>query len=370
MKILIMTHTIDPTVGGWGRYAHDLKKALMVRGHIATALPEIVSSPLSNPVRYLSSPVSFFLAEYKVIRKAIQTFQPDVVHIVVEPYLLLVPFLPLERIRVVLTVHGTYADIPAQASWWWRCIARFLFVRGIKKVSHIITVSNYTKNYFLETMRHNRVVMDPSCITTIHNSIDTTNYLFNASKQQKKINRILTVAPVKSRKGIREAIRALAEYRKRYSGKFAYHVVGSCDERSAYVQSLNAEICSLGLENTVSFLGRVSEESLQEEYARADLFLMLPVTSNEQSFEGFGLVYLEANACGVPTIGSCDGGSAEAIKDGISGFVVDAYTPSVVAEKIFEVLDKGGINRDSAREWAEEHDISKVIHQVLELYEK
>lgn len=369
MKILLVTHTIDPTSGGWGRYSHDLKKALEAEGHTVSTLSDCARYPLANPVRYLRSPTSFFVHDYWALRKALVTTQPDVVHITVEPYFLFIPFLPIRKARIVLTVHGTYAYLPMQVLWPWRRIARNLFSRALRQVWRIIAVSDYTKKHLLTEAENNKVLLNIGRITTIHNGINVANYTYrDAPESEGEVKRILTVAPVKSRKGIVEAVQALGAYKEKYGGAFAYRIIGSYDPNSAYTRALCEEIRTLGLGEAVSFLGRVSEESLQEEYARADVFLMLPVRSSVRAFEGFGLVYLEANACGVPTIGSREGGSAEAIKDGVSGLVVDAGNAEEVAERIHDVLQSVRVKRVDARLWAEEHDISKVAQRIVALY--
>jgi len=369
MTIFIVTHTTDPTSGGWGRYTNDLKQALIKKGHTVVALPDLVPFPLANPIRYLRSPLSFFIRDYWILRKAIAQTQPDVIHITVEPYLLFIPFIPLGRARIVLTIHGTYAYIPTQVAWPWRHSARRLFTRALQDLSHIISVSEYTKNYLLNEAKRNNVPIEHGRITTIHNGIDVERYTFRDTHTLGgKKKQILTVAPVKSRKGIHEAIRALGEYKKKYREEFSYHVIGSYDSNSAYVRALRSEIHALGLDSDVLFLGRVSEKTLHEEYSHADLFLMLPIRSSAASFEGFGLVYLEANACGVPTIGSLETGSAEAISNGVSGLVVDAKNANDVADSIHNVLQLACVTRADARAWAESHDISTVVQQVCELY--
>jgi phosphatidylinositol alpha-1,6-mannosyltransferase len=74
----------------------------------------------------------------------------------------------------------------------------------------------------------------------------------------------------------------------------------------------------------VRFLGRVSFEELPLLYGCADVFTMLCRNrwlGLEQ--EGFGIVFLEAAACGVPQVAGASGGAAEAVEDGVTGLVVD-----------------------------------------------
>jgi phosphatidylinositol alpha-1,6-mannosyltransferase len=85
----------------------------------------------------------------------------------------------------------------------------------------------------------------------------------------------------------------------------------------------------------VRFLGRVPEEDLPTVYRAADVFAML---CRERwgglEAEGFGIVFLEAAACGVPVIAGRSGGSHEAVVDGETGFVLDPGDVTVVAQTI------------------------------------
>jgi len=94
----------------------------------------------------------------------------------------------------------------------------------------------------------------------------------------------------------------------------------------------------LGLEEAVQFLGFVPEEMVAKYYNRCDIFI-LPSTSRAQ--EGFGMVALEAMACGRPVI--CTGivGVAEDVERVGGGLVVEAGKPEVLAEAIARLLQSG-----------------------------
>lgn len=359
MKILFLSHMTDPTAGGWGRYTHDLMLALSDLGHEVKSVQEILGKEkrLHDPLSYLSTPFVFLLDTGKV-KRAIAAFKPDVIHITVEPYALLVPYMPKD-VHIVLTVHGSYAYLPAVSSWFWASLCKRFYVSALKRISTIVAVSEYTKAYLLKNIE--------AQVDVVHNGIATGKAIFteNPALREKKI--ILTVAPLKRRKGIIESLRAVARYKEEYHTPVEYRVVGSHDTQSAYGRTVAEEVKILGLSDTVVFVGRVSEEKLLQEYAQADLFLMLPLIK-EPYFEGFGLVYLEANAAGVPVIGSSEGGSREAIEEGVSGYAVDPNDPHIVAARMHDVLDSHAIHRAGARAWAESHDITVLAKQIEKLY--
>jgi phosphatidyl-myo-inositol dimannoside synthase len=91
----------------------------------------------------------------------------------------------------------------------------------------------------------------------------------------------------------------------------------------------------------VRLVGRVSDLDLPALYGCADVFAMCcrrRWAGLEQ--EGFGIVFLEAAACGVPSIAGDSGGAAEAVEDGKTGFVVgDPDNPKAVADALSRLLD-------------------------------
>lgn len=363
MKILLLTDTAK-SISGWGRYTADLEDALLKEGKEVKIIEGV------SPRGYFSNP--FFLLHLLLdiprIRRIYRAYDPDVLHITAEPYLLLLPFLSLQGKKVVLTVHGSYAYLPVLVSYFLHPLYRFLYVQALSRVDHIIAVSDYTKQYLLHQTKKDGVLLSPEQIQVIHNGIRVSEYPLIRASQPHTHKTVLTVGAVKSRKGIVEAIRALGAYSDISETSFSYRVVGTNEPEASYARLLQDEIKKQQLEGCVTFVGRVTQEQLQQEYERADLFLLLSRIQRGNRFEGFGLVCLEANAYGVPVIASNEGGIVEAVSEGVSGFIVDPEDPQEVARRIEQVLDGHKINRNAARTWAEEHNISKIIKRILVLY--
>ena len=114
-------------------------------------------------------------------------------------------------------------------------------------------------------------------------------------------------------------------------------------------------------------MGPLSDAELAKAYKEADL-LLVPSQTTETSFEGFGLVYIEANAYGVPCIGPERSGAAEAIEDGKSGYTVSAHDPALIAKRMHWILNEEKISAASCRAWAEAHSIEKTVNAVEEVY--
>lgn len=162
---------------------------------------------------------------------------------------------------------------------------------------------------------------------------------------------LMTVARLVQRKGHARMIRALAELRADLPA-FKYVIVG----RGQIEAELRALTAQLHLSDRVVFAGFVPAEDLNYHYNIADVVAM-PNTEEEGDLEGFGMVFLEASAAGKPVIGGRSGGTAEAVADGESGFLVDsdgdlelrdALRKLIVDRKLRETMGAAGLRRACA----------------------
>jgi phosphatidyl-myo-inositol dimannoside synthase len=114
-----------------------------------------------------------------------------------------------------------------------------------------------------------------------------------------------------------------------------YFIVGD----GRYRQTLETLVGQAGVGDSVVLTGEVRDVSLQQIYALCDLFVMPSREQLDQcDVEGFGMVYLEANACGKAVIGGRSGGIADAIIDGQTGLLVDPHSPEAIAEALDRLL--------------------------------
>ena len=119
---------------------------------------------------------------------------------------------------------------------------------------------------------------------------------------------LVSIGRLQKRKGHDHVLRALPKVLKRIP-HLAYLIVSSGEEEE-FLKSLSKE---LGLEKVVRFVGEVPFESLSEYYNTADIFIMANRTLPNGDVEGFGIVFLEANACGKPVIAGDSGGTADPV---------------------------------------------------------
>ena len=351
MKIAFLTNDLKGH-DGWSRYTLDLVEELKNRGHEIIILCSEISDKgfeefpiLGNHRDYLSHPLKSLWRAYsrsKQIGIKLEEFKPDVVHITVEPFGLFLLFLGAKSYKTVITVHGTFSVIPNLYSGRIAgSISRFLWGIVYSRITNIISVSDFTKAYLLRSF--------PGLEKKI--SVITNGIKIDESKKEPipvkagdKTKRILFIGGIKRRKGLLEALESLKYYKERYSRDFVYDIIGKYSKGHGYYTLLSEKIKEYGLEGNIFFRGEVSDGEKEKYLQEADLFLMLPI-NNGIEFEGFGLVYLEANAWGIPCIGSNDSGAREAILDGVTGYSVNPSDIAGIAGKIDLVLNKTSIDR-------------------------
>ena len=145
---------------------------------------------------------------------------------------------------------------------------------------------------------------------------------------------LLTVARLDDYKGIDTVIQALPTIRERFPNVL-YLVVGEGKDRPA-LERLAQE---LDLTEHVRFAGYIRDEDLPAVYNACDFFVMVSrALTEEESMEGFGIVFLEAAACCKASIGGRSGGIPDAVVDGKTGMLVDPLSIDAVAEAIVHLL--------------------------------
>ncbi len=192
--------------------------------------------------------------------------------------------------------------------------------------------------------------------TVTYSGIDERDFPLLGPRDASWRWRLLHVGRLDPRKGIETAIRALA----RLPAEATLDVLGSGDDR--HRDHLLAVAQGLGLEDRVRF-GSVPRDRLPERYADADVFVF-PTNWDEP----FGLVPLEAMACGTPVIATGRGGSAEFLVDGANSLQFPAGDDAALAAAIERLAEDPPLRRrlvDGGLRTAAELTVARLA-EVLE----
>ena len=144
---------------------------------------------------------------------------------------------------------------------------------------------------------------------------------------------ILTVSRLVKRKGIDTTIKALS-YLDDTCSDLVYLIVGNGPYRKQLIRLAQRHSGS----QRIIFTGPVPDEDLPFFYSAADIFVMPSREEKGGCVEGFGLVFLEANACRTPVIGTRSGGIPDAVEEGVSGLLVRPDDPEDLAGAIKKLL--------------------------------
>jgi len=149
---------------------------------------------------------------------------------------------------------------------------------------------------------------------------------------------LLTVGRLYARKGMDRVIEALPVVLRKFPG-LVYLIVGE----GAYRPTLESLVAHHGLGFNVVFAGAVPDCELTEHYSLGDVFIMANREMPDGETEGFGLVFLEANACGLPVIAGRAGGSVDAVIDRVNGLVVDGDDTAAISAAIIRLFEDDGL---------------------------
>jgi glycosyltransferase involved in cell wall biosynthesis len=233
---------------------------------------------------------------------------------------------------LALIIHGIEA--------WNR--RSWLYGLMLKSVDNVIAVSRYSAERFAtwSNIPKEQFFILPNCVDLSSFAPEVRNAKLVERYGVRDNKLILTVGRISSQeryKGFDEVIDVMPELLKRFP-TLKYMIVGDGDDRSR----LEKKASALGLSKQIIFTGRIPEQEKASHYSLADAYAM------PSYGEGFGIVFLEAMACGVPVIGSKVDGSREALLDGQLGSLVDPNIPDELVEAITSTLTNGSRRKRNA----------------------
>jgi glycosyltransferase involved in cell wall biosynthesis len=273
--------------------------------------------------QYKSSSLHTSVFALQVLYTAL-TQKPDLIicgHINFSP--LVLNIFKLLKIPYWVIIHGVDA---------WALTDKYK-IKAIKSASKIISVSQYTKNRVIQEQN-----MTSDLISLLPNTFDASQFTIRPKPQylldryqldaDKQI--ILTVTRLAGSdryKGYDQIIQALPMIRQQIPN-IHYLLVGKGDDRDRIEKLIKDH----HLQDCVTLTGFVPDHELNDHYNLCDVFAM------PSKGEGFGIVYLEALACGKPTIGGNQDGAIDALCNGELGVLVDPDNIEQIAQAIVDTL--------------------------------
>jgi phosphatidyl-myo-inositol dimannoside synthase len=229
---------------------------------------------------------------------------------------------------LVILAHG--AELLPPVDRWRRPFWKALQRRVLESASLVIANSEYTRQLISTVAPNARVETIPLAVDP--DRFAPTDRAAAKEKYGVSGKRVLcTVSRMYPYKGHDVVLRAIASLAPDERERLVYMVVG----RGPYEPRLRRLAAQLGVESNVRWLGFVAEEDLPEVYSASDLFVLCTRDApEERSVEGFGLVFLEAQACATPVVGTRTGGIPAAIQHGEGGWLIEQDDQKALADII------------------------------------
>jgi L-malate glycosyltransferase len=360
--------TCYPTVGGSGVVATELGKLLAERGHeihfISSSIPFRLKKVYCNIYYHEVHVNQYSVFQYPPYDLALASKMAEVakwekldllhVHYAI-PHAVcayLAKQMVGDHLKIVTTLHGTDITVLGYDQSLSDMI-RF----GIEQSDIVTAVSRSLVKQTYELLQPNKDIL------TVYNFIDDRVYYKKDSahlrseygiKPEEKV--IIHVSNFRKVKRVPDVVKAFDMIRKEMPAKLL--LVGDGPEMTI----VSKLVKDLNLTDYVLFLGK--QENVEELYSISDLKLLL------SEKESFGLVLLEAMACGVPCIGTNIGGIPEVIADGETGFICEVGNVEEIAKRAIQILSDENLYKTMSEKSMKRVKTTFNAHAIVQEYEK
>ena len=223
---------------------------------------------------------------------------------------------------------------------------------------------------------------DPLKLVTIPPGVDTSHFYPIPADEAKAVidiptedRMLLFVGRIEPLKGVETLIRAVAHMRKMgVLGKCPHYLAVIGGDPEGNPQDIDTEmkrlqnLCGeLGIGDLVVFLGKQDQNLLPYYYSAAEL-LIVP-----SHYESFGMVALEAMACGTPVVASQVGGLAYLVKDGLNGYSVPEGDPVALGSKLTELIRDDSLRArlgHQANQFAQDYSWKRITEKMIQIYKE
>ena len=346
MNILIFSTDYKPKSGGIAEYTHQVAKHFKKMNHSVVVLS--VSMPGGKEfdneqniityriwdIHYLRNLCLLFTLIKLIKRHNIEYVFSTITHPCGEIAWLISRFI---NVKTIITVHGYEVTYPFN-TFRQKLKHSFKYIRTYiyNHIDVLFAISKFTKDMLVISG------VNPSKIFIFNNGVDLNEWNKTDPNKEKEIEKIhnlkdkkviITVSNLGERKGHDMVLKALPEVLK-IIPNLIYLIGGTGPTR----KPLESLVKSLNLKDLVKFLGYIPKEDLSSYYHLSDMFIM-PNREVGTSVEGFGIVFIEANACKKPVIAGRSGGALDAVVDGKTGLLVNPEDRSDIAKALIKLLN-------------------------------
>ncbi|AKC82795.1 hypothetical protein IMCC26134_08455 [Verrucomicrobia bacterium IMCC26134] len=369
--IFILTHEFDPRRGGIATFCEEIALAAHEAGHPVEVWTHLDSAGKGRSwpftVRRLDMTgthgVCCRLATLKALiagRKRLQ----EATLLLAEPGPMmacfwLLPFIGLLPRSLRLTFHGSEI-LRFHADPFTRLFTRAL----IRRAERISTLTEYTRDLLCTRFpaAAGKTVLTPGAV---HSAPQPSAAAGLPPSTGTKRLVVLTVGRLHPRKGQLQTLQALAALPAELRDQVEYWIVGRASG-AHYEHQL--QLAAAATKLRTRFLGELHEAQLDLVYRRADIFALTSI-DHGHSVEGFGLVYLDACARGLPIVAHRIGGVPEAVADNITGLLVPPGRPEELTAAFKSLITDPVLRRrlaEAGPAWSRKHSWQTSVRALFE----
>lgn len=343
MATLVLSEIFPPRVGGSGRWLHEIYSRQQNEEYViatgehesgsefdSTSNLNIKRLPLTMSAWGLRSVVGLrgYASNFFKLRRICRENKVDMIHCgrsLPEGWMAYL----LKRfcgIPYVCFIHGEDVECAAESRE-----LKWMTSKVLQNADLLIANSNFTGGRLKEAWQ----VPDQQ-LKILHPGVDTNRFqpldAGDTTSDAKTETVLLTVGRLQQRKGHDVMIQALPEIQKAVPN-IRYNIVGGGEERVMLADLAKQH----SVEDCVSFYDEITDDELTRHYQTCDLFA-LPNRQIGGDVEGFGMVLVEAQACGRPVLAGASGGTADTLIQNETGRRIDCQDPNFLAKTIIEML--------------------------------
>ncbi len=354
MPTLLLSDIFPPKTGGSGRWFWEIYRRLPRAGYLVAAgeHPQQAAFDAEHDMRVLRLPLEMrdralrnwtsfkhYWRTTRTVRRLVKHERVTMIHAArpLSEGLVARAVKLLTGVPYCCYTHGediNVATTSRELMWLTR--------RVLRGATAIIANSNFTRDLLLKEW-----AVPPERVRLLHPGVDCGYFQPAApdSEVRKRLGWnerrvVLTVGRLQRRKGQDTMIEVVARLRARFPD-LLYAIIGDGADR-AYLADL---VARLGVGDCVQFMGEIQDAELLHCYQQCDVFALANRTIGKD-VEGFGMVLLEAQACGRPVLAGTSGGTAETLRPNESGTVVSCDRADEPAAALAELLtDRDRLDR-------------------------
>lgn len=325
-RIVLLTFDYPPNNGGIARLCFEIIKELSKRNIpylVITNIPDKNDKQDPNVVRIIAKRG---LLELKLINYIYRNTSSDDLFICDTWHPAGMLCVLMNR-KTYILAHG--AEYLQGNNYFRKVIWAKYRLWVLNRSKGIIANSHYTKKLVEKTGAK-------TITTAIPLAIDAEKFYPTVTKKRTSVLKLCSLSRIEQFKGHDFILRTIASLPERYRNRIEFEIGG----KGPYLSELKKLTNSLHLDGIVKFLGFVPEESLCDFYSSNDVYILCTREENEQrNVEGFGLVFVEAQACGIAVIGTNSGGIPDAIKPNQGGWLIQQDSVQELSKLLIQLID-------------------------------